>query len=320
MTKQELYENIDLYIAGSLSEEALKDFENQMKNDPNLAEEVKLHQKVHSELGDVTKKELRNILSDVKGKYTQSGKVVQMQPRRFFSRNLAVAASVLILGMAFWFLFLRSPEEEPQFANDSIDPTEEVTPTDSPKDTSPEVIENDPSYLVQSDPEDPPTSPDNNSLQLTEKPDDSPTIDYSKAHPGFDEMVASAGNEALNFEVEAPGPNALLRSRGGLAPFKLLATLMTSEFPKDKDIVLHVFDNQDQSFQDKTAVFETNLIFEKEENPQEPAFGQDDDSEVYYLEFQHNISLQPGTYYWIVSVDGEESGLVGGKFRVRTVE
>ncbi len=311
MTKQQLYDSIEQYLEGNLSKTETAEFEKQLQNDPNLSAEVSLHRKVEEELGDATKKELRSILSEMKGKYSgkEEGKVVQMQPRQNIRRMLAIAASVLILGMAFWYLFFRNPADEPQFADDELPNQEEVIPNEeTPKDNPDKVIENDPSNLAEDKTKNSQQPSQDDPSNTPEDPGDQPAIDFFEDHPGFEELLANSNQDAFEFEMEAPLANAVLTSRNGSVPFRMLATLRTGAFPENDQFVLRIFNNQEESFTGKQTVFETPLSFEKDEEQGNFAFGE---KEVYYLEFQQNLELAPGLYYWFVGLG--DKNVIGGK-------
>ena len=56
MEKEQLYNIIEAYLDGTLSGEELTAFEQRLKSEPDLAEEVELHRKLQNELGNAQKK------------------------------------------------------------------------------------------------------------------------------------------------------------------------------------------------------------------------------------------------------------------------
>ncbi len=100
MNEEEKYDKIERYLSGDLTGRERKTFEEDMKSDPSLAEEVKLH----SDLADALKEK------DVADLEEKLANIIQdNRPRRIrlgVRKWLAIAASILFLvtmGMALYY-------------------------------------------------------------------------------------------------------------------------------------------------------------------------------------------------------------------------
>jgi tetratricopeptide (TPR) repeat protein len=105
-------EIIDEFLMGNLKGEELKDFNNKLKNDPELARELKFQQEVFESIRDEKKFALRDTLDEV-GSYMAR----KLAIRRFFRPfHLAAAAIVLImiLGGSFIYRAVFNSTDRPQ--------------------------------------------------------------------------------------------------------------------------------------------------------------------------------------------------------------
>lgn len=97
-----LYNQIDEYLEGSLSPEALQEFESQLKKDTKLQQEVKLHQDLALAMSESDVIELEEMLSEIvaqkESQTPKNAKVISLGQR------LAIAASFLVMLFAGYFL------------------------------------------------------------------------------------------------------------------------------------------------------------------------------------------------------------------------
>jgi hypothetical protein len=97
---------IDLYLKGKLAGEALVDFQQRMKNDPDFASEVSLQSDILKGIRAAGRKELKAQLASIT---MQPGEVVRTKrlPRTLI---VAIAASVLVVvGFSWWFFIYQNP-------------------------------------------------------------------------------------------------------------------------------------------------------------------------------------------------------------------
>lgn len=114
MTEEELYEQIEAYLAGALSREAQAAFEAQMAADPDLATKVAIHRDLNlamrekAEMEDLAQK-IGQVLT--RQRVSEQGGAV---PRRMFPFYLVAAAVVLLAAIAIIFLPLRKQAQTPE--------------------------------------------------------------------------------------------------------------------------------------------------------------------------------------------------------------
>ncbi len=122
MTDEKKYELIERYLAEELSEAERADFENQLKVNADLREEVSLHQQVTETLRGEKVHELRDVIKEVDEKWAsnkpkENAKVVSFP----FRKIAALAAAVLALVLAYQFLSPKNTSSEALFA-DNFEP------------------------------------------------------------------------------------------------------------------------------------------------------------------------------------------------------
>ena len=120
MNTKERYDLIEKYLDQKMSTGERQQFEEQLKNDPALKEELELHRQVSATLKGEKVHELRSILTDV-DKNWGTEKTSQKGVARTinFRRVIAIAATVLLLVMAYQMFFIggQSISNEQLFAD-----------------------------------------------------------------------------------------------------------------------------------------------------------------------------------------------------------
>jgi tetratricopeptide (TPR) repeat protein len=106
---EKLQDLIDRYFEGQLSEKDQLEFKEKM-NDPSFRSAVKFQQKLASGL----KKDYQN--SRLKGLFQAEEK--KMAKRVFLRQRLSIAASILVLLVAGWYVFSGPPTEGPVTSNE----------------------------------------------------------------------------------------------------------------------------------------------------------------------------------------------------------
>jgi len=120
MSTEEKYDQIERYLSQQLSAEEVNQFEQQMKTDPELREEVALHQQVSETLKGNSVHALRGVLNDVDQEWEAEGMKAPQKGRVFSLRSaLAIAATIALLVVSY-FIFLpgnTTPSSEQLFAS-----------------------------------------------------------------------------------------------------------------------------------------------------------------------------------------------------------
>ena len=103
MDENLLYKKIEKYIEGTMDKEELKKFKEELARDPNLVEEVKLHQDIGIALTETDvidfEKKISTIFESTAKEMEKEGKVFSIR------RMLSIAASILLLVTAGYFIF-----------------------------------------------------------------------------------------------------------------------------------------------------------------------------------------------------------------------
>ena len=114
MKPQERYEIIEQFINGELSPDEHMEFQASMEKDPELAEEVKLHQRMHAALAETEVIQLENLLQEVNkevkidGHETKALGVFSMLKN--YRRLAAIAAVLLVAALIFQLFLGKSPD------------------------------------------------------------------------------------------------------------------------------------------------------------------------------------------------------------------
>lgn len=102
MNQQHNIELIEQYLNNELSEAERRDLEEKIAGDETLADELDRRQMAHSMLDFMITENLRTQLKDLEA---QDTKVISLQSRNRRMYSLAIAASVIILIGAFFFIW-----------------------------------------------------------------------------------------------------------------------------------------------------------------------------------------------------------------------
>jgi len=109
MSAQSTQEKIEDYLAGILTGDELKAFEAQLAKDPALAEEVELRRAINEAIGDQKTVEFQRLVQEQGAAFLKqpNGGIVGRRPFKLNRRWFAVAASLLILVLAAYFIWGR---------------------------------------------------------------------------------------------------------------------------------------------------------------------------------------------------------------------
>ena len=70
MSREDLYNIIEAFLAGDLDDDARTAFEQRISSESELAQEVELHRKLQAELGNAPKRNLRTKLDTLSKEFT----------------------------------------------------------------------------------------------------------------------------------------------------------------------------------------------------------------------------------------------------------
>ena len=77
-TSDNLFEQVQKYMDNEMTSQERLHFEQQLKTDPALAAELKLHQEVAAAITHKGSMELRSRLQDIEKQYSDKAKVIKM--------------------------------------------------------------------------------------------------------------------------------------------------------------------------------------------------------------------------------------------------
>ncbi len=296
MSKEELYDHIERYLADAMDSSERSTFEARIAAEPTLASEVALHKRMQAELGDPVKRDLREKLEKLSIAYTadekpeEGAKVVTMA--RSWKRVLSIAAAVLIGGLLIWLL-TQGPDKPQEIVQDPDPPKqeEEIQPQTPPIAPQEERIaqedppkEQDPVTPNVKPPQETPQAPDNNQLALLEP------------NPVFEASIGKGNlNPRFEFTVESPDPNATLTASTGNVDLAVNGMVETPFKAEEFSVSLLLFDNQAAAMTDATAIQQFAVSLEKETVEQDIAFM---DWNRFFFDLNTSVKLSPGLYYY----------------------
>ncbi len=296
MNKEQLYETIEAYLDGKLTEEARRAFEKEMAAEPELRKEVALHQRMQEELGKSEKAALREQLRQVAREFP-----LEKKGRKtvFRLRPWAIAVAAAIIGAVIWWAWPRftqpSWQDEPGIAADSL-PGE---PTDAPD------------SQIAAQPEPGPKPEETAPSEPQRKPSTTqPPADPFRPNPKLEGLMASDGrgsNFLISAEADAvPTPSNKFRA--------VVAGTLRSGKPAEGDsIELYIYDNQLASYQKDQPAASLPLELNRLEDDEVQGFASMNN---YTFEKEVEKDLPPGLYYYVIKRKGEETPLFVGKVEV----
>jgi len=310
---EEQYEKIERYLAGTLSGPELAQFKNALKEDPNLAEEVKLHRNLQSFLGNQEKVSFIKNLESIGASLTpadfelpsdEKGPSTALAPKR----NINPLWLIGIVGVAalvmYLTLFNRSKVPDLGEPINSLSEQSEVPQIPEALDSArskeepvlvpEEVKEADP---IPVPPEQAPTQPKAERDPFLENPTIEQLFDPTKRSKVYDFDLSTT----ILKEVE-PGKTAL-NIEGDLAAPKL--------DPKVR-LLLECFNNDPTKY-DHAPIFSGAIRPILIEEDQPIAFAA---KKNYFIGYDTIANLKNGLYYYQIKLARDSSVLYGDRFRI----
>ena len=314
MDKEQLYNIIEEFLEGTLSGDELQAFEQRLQTEPDLAEEVELHRKIHGEIGDAQKRMLKSKLDTLREEFTQKEenetKVVPINRGINLKMFISVAAGILVLVFAIWFFFFKTPEKREIVNEDTPIEKEQIDPNETPI----KEIE-DPSNLVenQNDPEKESNQKDNIE-DIT--PEESLIANFDP-NPELENLIAQNGNnDDIEFAAEKPDENDPFILKNSKIDLQINGMLFASEIKNEENFAVSIYDNNPQNYTSKKSINTFQLSIEKDDGEEEDglAFAS---KNGYFYSLQKTISVKPGLYYYLIIQKGQTTPLYSGKFEVK---
>ncbi len=150
MTTEQLYEHIEAYLSGTLQEEQLRAFEEELRTNPELAREVDMHRQLEATLSDKSYVHFRKELDSVANAYRASEKR-SVQAKKSANKWLIALTIFTLLLIALWWIFKsKNNQDQP------ILPEEKVIVPLGTQDTMQSAIPQSDSSYIPSSPSSPP--------------------------------------------------------------------------------------------------------------------------------------------------------------------
>lgn len=286
------------YLDKKLGQEDLTQFENELKNDQDLAQELKLHQDMATFLADTPENELRKNLQKLTQE-VKEGKVKTENSWRFLLGLLPV-----LLLMVWWvssqMINKTAPEARPPMEDILIEPEKKEAPEDPVKENE---------LPVEDSVEEPtPSLPQQPSSPSRKKPAEAsrPIAANFDPNPSLEFLIENnrRANEVI-LEIEERQANIQVPTAESNFDFRFVAVLRSAADLLQQDFKLHLFSNKKADFEDFTPLSTNDLSLEK----------LTDDS--YRIDFKNSLSLQPGRYYYILEDYTKEEIYFVDKFELK---
>ncbi len=295
---EERYEDIEKYLEGKLTGEELRAFETAMKEEPELAEEVALHQRLGDFLEDVDAIDFRKNLSQIGDAIQDSVRTGENDDNslQWGSRIIGSIIVVLMVGALIYSL-LRKPSPEIQMASDDL--ISETDATDSPQIISTDTTNDEQNGIMT-------TRAEEKSTPAQERPPKPTAVRdvYSPSARIENLMDPSNRSKVYDFELSAKFktfPATILEFEG---------ELVCSSLPQTSRFVLEVFDNVESNYDGHP--FLSFLLDPVELDEDRPfAFG---NKTSFFVGADTTIELKKGLYYYQVRLNDDPNPLLIKKF------
>ena len=301
MNQEETYEKIERYIDGILAGSELVDFEKQLRENPQFAAEVELHRKLHREIGDTKKMQLRGILEDIGKDIEGSDKPDSGSGKSGLSNWLLGLGGLVVLVGLGWMFSRGEAEKKSEYLVDNNKPVPSIVDTAlSEIETPPEEKQ-----VELSRPTEKPSIAKTPAKKL-EKP--KPPAFNNDPIPTFEAILDRIeADKIYQFELEEQAEvlpqNRILLVVAGI--------LETAALKKEDQLVLKGFLNKPSTTLESKPYFEGPVDKEELEKSNIVAFAS---KKKYALQYRQELSLEPGLYYFFIGKKNNFTPIYGGKF------
>ena len=310
---EELFEKIERYIAGKLSGQELKDFEKELKENPELAEEVELHKKLDTVLGDRKLLQFQRKLEEVEETLQkesipskgETSKKTGSKPIQWII--LAILAG--LMGIYFGWVLPKQQAAVPPSKEDTL---EDLTPQEDIN--TDDVLNNNQESLIDS------VKTEDEALIPAEKtPTQEPTRSIEKIRKQLDpfqpnttlETATSPDNWSNQYDFIDIEATVLPLSQDSFS-LTIQGPLLAIKIPEEAGFLVEVFDNNPSNFPANPlikGVLTTQEI--DEETPQ--AFAA---KKSFITSFDTIQPFKKGLYYYQIRLENDSKPLVTKKFKI----
>ena len=279
----DLYRRIDEYLDNELSSDERRNFEQAMSEDEELAKEVALQKEIQELLADTPENELRQNLNRLNEQVVETG--------ASYRRKWLWGGLLLLLVPFIWWLYKPGEEniehstinqEQQETLEEEKGPLEEEVskknidlPINEEKGQIPVEVEK----TKESKPS-PPTKKQENPGPIAANFDPNPSIEFLISNNLRSGDIEWSDIQKIGDILQASGNSSI--------PFNFSAKLQSAEDLTEKKFKLHLFSNEEVAFDNFEPLnsFDLNLDLISEG--------------VYSIDFQTDLKLTPGLYYYLI--------------------
>ena len=292
---EDKYRKIQEYLDQDMNEQEARAFEQELRVDQELAQELKLHREMENLLADSPENALRKNL-DLLSEDIKEETPPPRSTNRFFWLLLPV---VLALS---WWLWKGNPTTS---TLETDPPTQQLVP---PNNEEEQIIPNtEDEQDSESQPQresTPPPRPERDA-EKEEAPPRAIAANFTP-NPALEFLIENnLRDNDISVKLDRKQENVQLNRADETTKFEVVFELQSREGPTQQDFKLHLFSNDRQAFEDFSPLF-TNEV---EVVPLE--------ADVYRIDFEQTYPLQPGLYYYVLEDVGTEKIYLVDKFEVR---
>ncbi len=313
MKEEHLYEKIEAYLNGDLSVTDRKVFEEEMAKDVTLQKEVRLHSRLHNELSKPNKKLLRDNLKTISAK-----QVINLKDGETIQENLDTSKSspfkwwpFLLLGLAFLLGAYYFTRPSAEVVNPIETPPEQKIETPGQLPQEPTIEQPTPTQKSSTDGE--VLHQANNDKIETSKQNEKPLIASAnpadfKSNPYLDNQIGNTvRGESYSVVMDASATAETMTLLNGVAQLRLKGALKTDgEIAKDASFVLMIYTNKKEDYLEDRSILNVPINLQPLKN------------DAFPFQFNANLRITPGLYYYIIAEKDNDEPLHVGKFEVQS--
>lgn len=309
---ENLHDQIDRYLNNKMSEEEAKQFEVKKNNDEKLLAELEMNAQMKEFLKDSPENKLRANLKKLSDEFVEEEEKEPIHIQRNttnFSLIFKVAAAIIIAGM-LWWLYANSSNSTPNKTPEIVKTPEDIKSDENQQEDRLDLIDDSKNEDIAN--EDVPIK--NEEIEIPQEAPDKklPPKNKKRTLPKYiaaDFEVNSnleflidnnLRSNDLRIELTRKIGNVSLSSPKDIVTFQLGGKILTKQDIYKKELKVHLFSNKKSDYEDFLPINTAPLEVKSDLS----------------FDFQNNINLKPGLYYYIIEDEVEKVHLVG-KFEVR---
>jgi len=310
MKGEQLYEKIEAYLNGDLSAADHKVFEDELANDAALQKEVELHRRLDNELSKPNKKLLRDNLKVISARQTIDltkeavPKNIETSKPATFKWLPILLIALALLGGAYFLT--RSTVDKAEVK--PLPPQQELeSPTQTPQEQTPPLEQPAPTSngrkLHQAN---------NENIEKPELESEVPLIasvdpaDFEN-NPYLDNQIGNTvRGESYNVVMDESATAEKIRLTDGVAQLRLKGALKSDgELAKEASFVLMIYTNKKEDYLEDRAILNVPINLQPLNN------------DAFPFQFNANLRITPGLYYYLIAEKDNDEPLHVGKFEVQ---